>query len=61
MVYDLSEPDNERAEAGSPGAWVNGVWTDAEDLPRGWGSSPDWWDDEGFGETFEEFMEHEDW
>ncbi len=42
------------------GAYVNGRWMDAEDLPMGYGHSPDWWDDDSFGETFEEYMEHTD-
>ncbi len=42
------------------GKFINGQWVDFEDLPRGYGNSPDWWDDDGFGETFEEYMEHTD-
>ena len=42
------------------GKFINGQWVDVEDLPRGYGNSPDWWDDDGFGETFEEYMEHTD-
>ena len=56
---DLPEPDYE--EPVEPeGAYINGSWVDAEDLPVGYGHSPDWWDDDGFGETFEEYMEHTD-
>ena len=58
--FDSSEPDYEPEEISNPGAYVNGAWTDVEDLPRGWGKSPEWWDDEAFGETYEEYMEHED-
>ena len=42
------------------GAYINGRWVDADDLPIGYGNSPDWWDDDAFGETFEEYMEHTD-
>lgn len=42
------------------GAYINGRWADAEDLPCGYGNSPDWWEDDGFGETFKEYMEHTD-
>lgn len=42
------------------GAYINGKWVDVEDLPTGYGQSPDWWDDEGFGETYEEYLEHTD-
>ena len=42
------------------GAYINGRWVDVDDLPIGYGQSPDWWDDDGFGETFAEYMEHTD-
>lgn len=58
---DFPEPDfDEKEDLDPPGAYINGRWTDVEDLPIGYGNSPDWWDDDGFGETFEEYMEHED-
>ena len=59
MDWDnLPEPDyDEPAEP--EGAYINGRWVDVDDLPMGYGHSPDWWDD-GFGETFEEYMEHTD-
>ena len=60
MYDDDFGPEDEPGDLLSEGAFVNGEWTSAEDLPAGRGSSPDWWDDEGFGETFEEYMEHED-
>ena len=56
-------PDWDEAPDEEPepfGAYVNGRWVDAEDLPVGYGNSPDWWDDDAFGETFEEYMEHTD-
>lgn len=53
--YDPPEPE----ESQPLGAYVNGEWRDVEDLPIGYGNSPDWWDDD-CGETFEEYMEHED-
>ncbi len=52
--YDYEEPEEPL------GAYVNGKWTDVEDLPVGYGRSPDFWDDDAFGETFEEYMEHTD-
>ena len=63
MDWDnLSEPDfDSYDEPEEPmGAYINGRWVDVEDLPTGYGRSPDWWDDDGFGETFEEYMEHTD-
>ena len=60
-MYDW-EPDfddcNEPADP--PGAYINGRWVAADELPMGWGNSPDWWDDDAFGETFAEYMEHTD-
>ena len=57
---DLPEPDFDTCnEPEEPmGAFIDGHWVDVEDLPTGYGHSPDWWDDDGFGETFEEYMEH---
>ena len=58
---NLPEPDFDSYEEPEPeGAYINGRWVDVDDLPRGYGNSPDWWDDDGFGETFEEYMEHTD-
>ena len=58
---NLPEPDFDHNEPEEPmGAYIGGKWVDVEDLPRGYGSSPDWWDDDGFGETFEDYMEHTD-
>ena len=57
------EPDYEPEFDTDPepeGAYINGRWVDVGDLPAGYGRSPDWWDDDGFGETFEEYMEHTD-
>jgi len=42
------------------GAYIGGKWVDIEDLPPGYGCSPDWWDDDGFGETYEQYLEHTD-
>ena len=60
-MYDW-EPDfddcNEPADP--PGAYINGRWVAADELPMSWGNSPDWWDDDAFGETFAEYMEHTD-
>ncbi len=53
--YFDDEPDEEPA-----GRFINGRWVDPEDLPAGYGRSPDFWDDDLFGETFEEYMEHTD-
>ncbi len=58
---DLPEPDIAYEEPEEPlGAYINGKWVDVEDLPTGYGQSPDWWDDDGFGETFEQYLEHTD-
>lgn len=56
-MYDW---DNLPEPSAPEGAYINGRWVDVEDLPAGYGRSPDWWDDDGFGETFEEYMEHTD-
>lgn len=52
--------DDEHEDTEPTRRFVNGEWVDLEDLPIGYGNSPDWWDDDGFGETFEEYMEHTD-
>lgn len=58
---DLPDPDFDDDEPEEPmGAFINGEWVDAEDLPTGYGKSPDWWDDDGFGETYEQYLEHTD-
>ena len=36
------------------------VWVDFDKLPRGFEKSPDWWDDDAFGETYQEYLEHTD-
>lgn len=63
MDWDnLPEPDFDSYDEPEEhmGAYINGRWVDVDDLPVGYGRSPDWWDDDGFGETFEEYMEHTD-
>ena len=52
--------DDEYESTEPQGIFINGEWVDYEDLPVGYGNSPDWWDDDGFGETFEEYLEHTD-
>ncbi len=59
---NLPEPDVDYVEPEDEptGKFINGKWVDFEDLPPGYGQSPDWWDDDDFGETFEQYLEHTD-
>ena len=56
----LDEPEYDSEMAMPMGRFINGHWVDVEDLPNGYGKGPDWWDDDEFGEIFEEYMEHTD-